>query len=1020
MERKIIARESGRGDRNVTGELSCSAASYSSRIFRRKRAGNAFLAGILCWVWALPGAAQQLLSVQKIWDQAPHNAFTDLVLHNGAFYCCFREGDGHVSLPASARILRSTDGQTWTPAALLASPTEDYRDPHLTVAPDNRLMLYLASRTDPPVNGITHRNYAFFSTDGSTWTDRVEIGEPNIWLWRITWHQNVAYGIGYSWTSGAYIRLYQSTNGVHFDTLVPDMGVPVEPNETSRIIFMPDGKACVLAREGAWGTAYPPYTQWSWLPLGFSVGGPEMLRLPDGRFIAATRLYDGVVRTALSWINPTTGAMTECLSLPSGGDTSYPGLVWRDDILWVSYYSSHEGKASIYLAKVAFPQTPTLCVQDTFSRPDSDPLGMTEAPEIPWIERTTLGSLWNVAQIKDAQLWVFGSEGNAPTASGPGAAVLDIDLRNLLISADVRFSLENPIQAAGRNTGGFMLRKPRSDASIGDPSSAGQITIQLHPSGGLYVGQMTTNGSGLATLFADNPFTPGLQDFDKIHVFQGAGGLPRAINGQSFDTDGDGVLETSEPFRLEAVLVGQSLDVKVNGQSICATTVAGESSSPSNFLALFKNRWTNETNAASSHVLFDNLLVLAIGGNDSCSQAPAISHGVTLGTTHGATNDGQSPCDASPDPPDVWYSYTAPITGDLAIDTCGADINTTLSVLDECGGRELGCSRLCPEGPCPASDACLLVPVAKGRSYLIRVASTDDSRGRFDLNVQTRIPTVLTHRGMGDPLLEMPPWTLDANAVAPDAVMEPGDDGQPHWRIAIAQGWRANYQYRLSPLHWSDPRGWTLTARVRAATALGLYQSYLEVNDDRDAWMISLVTPGGLLDPGLWTNGLALEPLQHLAAFDPAAEYHTYQMVYAPAADQARGAVLYYMDGRMVGIQSRTEALDRALTRVVWGDNDSGGIGGSDSRWAFVRFELGQRPLPPCSNPSADADADGDVDQEDFGAFQRCYAGKANPVEEACSCFDADYTGTVDAADLAAFIRCVSSPTVLADPRCDG
>jgi hypothetical protein len=40
------------------------------------------------------------------------------------------------------------------------------------------------------------------------------------------------------------------------------------------------------------------------------------------------------------------------LQLPSGGDTSYPGLVWQDDHLWVSYYSSHEGKAKIYLAKV--------------------------------------------------------------------------------------------------------------------------------------------------------------------------------------------------------------------------------------------------------------------------------------------------------------------------------------------------------------------------------------------------------------------------------------------------------------------------------------------------------------------------------------------------------------------------------------------------------------------------------------------------------------------------------------------
>ena len=40
------------------------------------------------------------------------------------------------------------------------------------------------------------------------------------------------------------------------------------------------------------------------------------------------------------------------LTLPSGGDTSYAGLVLHKGLLWVSYYSSHEGKTRIYLAKV--------------------------------------------------------------------------------------------------------------------------------------------------------------------------------------------------------------------------------------------------------------------------------------------------------------------------------------------------------------------------------------------------------------------------------------------------------------------------------------------------------------------------------------------------------------------------------------------------------------------------------------------------------------------------------------------
>jgi hypothetical protein len=49
------------------------------------------------------------------------------------------------------------------------------------------------------------------------------------------------------------------------------------------------------------------------------------------------------------------GFYTPELTFPSGGDTSYAGLVWHDGLLWMSYYSSHEGKTSIYLAKIKVP-----------------------------------------------------------------------------------------------------------------------------------------------------------------------------------------------------------------------------------------------------------------------------------------------------------------------------------------------------------------------------------------------------------------------------------------------------------------------------------------------------------------------------------------------------------------------------------------------------------------------------------------------------------------------------------------
>jgi hypothetical protein len=67
---------------------------------------------------------------------------------------------------------------------------------------------------------------------------------------------------------------------------------------------------------------------------------------------AAGRMHQDGAHTALCYLDMIEHKMIKLLKLPSGGDTSYPGLVWYDNLLYMSYYSSHEGKTSIYLARV--------------------------------------------------------------------------------------------------------------------------------------------------------------------------------------------------------------------------------------------------------------------------------------------------------------------------------------------------------------------------------------------------------------------------------------------------------------------------------------------------------------------------------------------------------------------------------------------------------------------------------------------------------------------------------------------
>jgi hypothetical protein len=79
---------------------------------------------------------------------------------------------------------------------------------------------------------------------------------------------------------------------------------------------------------------------------------------------------------------------------------------------------------------------------------------------------------------------------------------------------------------------------------------------------------------------------------------------------------------------------------------------------------------------------------------------------------------------------------------------------------------------------------------------------------------------------------------------------------------------------------------------------------------------------------------------------------------------------------------------------------------------------------PPCNTPFADADNDGDVDQDDFAEFQVCYSGTAPHPDtpEYCRCFNREGADNdVDDNDFTEFEKCAGGPNipVLGDPDCD-
>jgi hypothetical protein len=320
-----------------------------------------------CGAIAAETSEQRLVvSVERIWDRAGHSAFTDLIRFNGQLYCTFREGSGHIpGLNGVVRVIRSTDGAHWQSIAVLEEPHVDLRDPKLSVTPDGRLMINMgASYYHGSQRQAIESRVSFSDRDGGTFSRPKKIEFPPEaqtgadWLWRVTWHGETAWGCLQQVPDREHrsLRLVKSRNGVHYD-VVATLDV-AGANETT-LRFLEDERLLAMIRSeagdarGSIGIASPPYTEWTFSVSNKRYGGPNLMQLPNGTWLAGSRGYEGKTATTQLWqLDVDQSLFRELLTLPSGGDTSYPGFVLDESNkrLYVSYYSSHEHKAAIYLA----------------------------------------------------------------------------------------------------------------------------------------------------------------------------------------------------------------------------------------------------------------------------------------------------------------------------------------------------------------------------------------------------------------------------------------------------------------------------------------------------------------------------------------------------------------------------------------------------------------------------------------------------------------------------------------------
>jgi len=305
------------------------------------------------------------MKLHTLWQSDAHSAFTDLIYFNQAWYCVFREGTTHMSLDGHILVLTSKDTQSWAIHSRLSWQGGDLRDPKLSITPNNQLVMTAGIR------------WAVYTTQASRlYSVGWQLDKPNqawlapvldqtsegTWRWATTWHQGMAYSVGYS-GSDKQGCLYRSEDGLHWRDWVtpffPDASV--FSNESS-LVSDGDKLYCLTRRDKAGGAkavlgqSSGPLTSWQWQILPLSIGGPKLVKLSNGEWLMAVRRINykrWKAKTLLYKINPQTGKVKHWRTLPSGGDTSYAGMVEQNGQLYISYYSSHQdSQTNIYLVNL--------------------------------------------------------------------------------------------------------------------------------------------------------------------------------------------------------------------------------------------------------------------------------------------------------------------------------------------------------------------------------------------------------------------------------------------------------------------------------------------------------------------------------------------------------------------------------------------------------------------------------------------------------------------------------------------
>ncbi|HPG70190.1 MAG TPA: hypothetical protein PLO37_25375, partial [Candidatus Hydrogenedentes bacterium] len=167
--------------------------------------------------------------------------------------------------------------------------------------------------------------------------------------------------------------------------------------------------------------------------------------------------------------------------------------------------------------------------------------------------------------------------------------------------------------------------------------------------------------------------------------------------------------------------------------------------------------------------------------NDECTNAEGIVENVAvIGTNVDATGTDITSC-GTDDWNDVWYVYTAAVTGTASLDV-SSDFPMTLAFFDVCSGTEFVCLQTTGSASWP-------LPVTEGETYYARIAGENGATGSFQVVISLALPPANDECADAETLTEG--TAVDgstANATGTDTTSCGTDDWNDVWYVYTAPG----------------------------------------------------------------------------------------------------------------------------------------------------------------------------------------------------------------------------------------